>query len=134
MRHLFAIAFVAATVALPYQSAAQDNRRFAPLRADQPTRRQRAWGDSLALPPGNAKFTNPPYRAYIRSPELAPKLQALSDTVRWNTSLNPRGNEFAILITPRQWTNQYVWAAHYALAVKAGMEPKLAVDLAAGKR
>ena len=135
MRHLFAIAFVAATVALPYQSAAQDNnRRFAPLRADQLTPQQKAWADSIALPPRNAKFTNPPYRAYIRSPELAPKLQALSDTVRWNTSLNERVNEFAILITARQWSNQYVWAAHYALAVKAGMEPKLAVDLAAGKR
>ncbi|WP_247429630.1 hypothetical protein [Bradyrhizobium sp. 139] len=24
--------------------------------------------------PRNAKFTNPPYRAYIRNPELAPKL------------------------------------------------------------
>jgi len=134
MNRLSVIAFVAITVAMQGPCAAEDNIRFAPLRSEQLTPAQKSFADSIAMPPRNAKFTNPPYRAYIRSPELAPKLEALSDTVRWNTSLNPRVNEFAILITARQWSNQYVWAAHYALAVKAGMEPKLAADLAVGKR
>jgi 4-carboxymuconolactone decarboxylase len=134
MRHLLACAFVAATVWLPFQAAGQDNKRLPPLRPEQLTPEQKAWADSIAQPPRNAKFTNPPYRAYIRNPVLAPKLQAISDYVRWNSSLPPRLSEFAILITARQWTQQYEFSAHYPLAIKGGLDPKVAADLAAGKR
>ena len=88
----------------------------------------------IAPPPRNAKITNPPYRAYVRNPDLAPKLSALSDYLRWNTSLPPRLSELAILITARQWTAQYEWFAHYPLALKGGLDPKVAGDIAAGKR
>ena len=43
-------------------------------------------------------------------------------------------NEFAILITAREWTSQYEWYAHYPLALKAGLDAKLADELALGKR
>src|SRR6266849_4655808 len=42
--------------------------------------------------------------------------------------------EIAILITARHWTAQYEWHAHHALALKAGLNPQLAADLAQGKR
>ena len=83
---------------------------------------QKAWADAIAVPPRNAKFGNPPYRAYIRNPDLAPRLSALSDYLRWNTSLPPRLSELAILITARQWTAQYEWFAHYPLALKGGLD------------
>jgi 4-carboxymuconolactone decarboxylase len=134
MRHLFAIALVAAAVAAPRLCAAEDDHRFAPLRLDQLTPEQKAWADSIAQPPRNAKFTNPPYRAYIRSPKLAPRLQAISDFVRWESSLPARMSEFAILITARQWNQQYEWAAHYPLALKGGLDPSVPADLAVGKR
>src|SRR3954469_17005612 len=88
----------------------------------------------IAPPPRNAKITNPPYRAYIRNPDLAPKLSALSEYLRWNTSLSPRLSEMAILITAREWTAQYEWFAHYPLALKGGLDPKVADAIAAGKR
>jgi 4-carboxymuconolactone decarboxylase len=130
MKLLFAIALAAITV--PQLGVAEE--RFAPLRPDQLSPEQKAWADSIAAPPRNAKFTNAPYRAYIRSPLLAPRLQALSDFVRWESSLPARMSEFAILITARQWTQQYEWAAHYPLALKGGLDPAVAADLAAGKR
>jgi 4-carboxymuconolactone decarboxylase len=130
MKLLFAIALAA--LAVPRLGAAEE--RFAPLRPDQLSPGQKAWAESIAAPPRNAKFTNPPYRAYIRSPQLAPRLQALSDFVRWESSLPARMSEFAILITARQWTQQYEWAAHYPLALKGGLDPAVAADLAAGKR
>jgi 4-carboxymuconolactone decarboxylase len=133
MRHLIAIAFAVATLAAPAASA-QEDKRFPPLRTDQLTPEQKAWAESIAQPPRNAKFTNAPYRAYIRNPTLAPKLQAISDYVRWNSSLPPRLSEFAILITARQWTQQYEFSAHYPLALKGGLEASVANDLAAGKR
>ncbi len=133
MRTPFACAIVAATITVPVAIRAEE-ARFAPLRPDQLTAEQKAWADSIAQPPRNAKFTNPPYRAYIRNPVLAPKLQAISDYVRWNSSLPARLSEFAILITARQWTQQYEWAAHYPLAIKGGLDPKVAAALARGER
>jgi 4-carboxymuconolactone decarboxylase len=96
--------------------------------------RQRSRASQIAAPPRNAKFTAPPYRAYIRNPDLAPKLSALSEYLRWNTSLSPRLSELAILITAREWPAQYEWFAHYPLALKGRLDPKVAEAIAAGKR
>ena len=116
------------------QDASRDVTRFAPLKADELAPAQKAWADAIAVPPRNAKWGAAPYRAYIRNPELAPKLSALSDYLRWNTTLAPRLSEFAILITARQWTAQYEWFAHYPLALKAGLDVKILGDLSAGRR
>jgi 4-carboxymuconolactone decarboxylase len=134
MKKLLAAISLAALFAMPNAGRAEDITRFAPLKADELTPAQKEWADMIAAPPRNAKFTGPPYRAYIRNPDLAPRLSALSDYLRWNTSLPPRLSELAILITARQWTAQYEWFAHYPLALKGGLDPKVAGDIAAGKR
>jgi 4-carboxymuconolactone decarboxylase len=134
MKQLLAALGLAAVIAMPNVSRAEDAARFAPLKPEELTPPQKAWADMIAPPPRNAKITNPPYRAYVRNPDLAPRLSALSDYLRWNTSLPPRLSEFAILITARQWTAQYEWFAHYPLALKGGLDPKILSDIAAGKR
>ena len=134
MKYLLAAFGLAALIAMPAASRAEDITRFAPLKAEELTPAQKAWADMIAAPPRNAKFTNPPYRAYIRNPDLASRLTAMTDYLRWNTSLPPRLSEMAILITARQWTAQYEWFAHYPLAIKGGLDPKVAGDIALGKR
>jgi 4-carboxymuconolactone decarboxylase len=134
MKKWLAAVAMAALIASAAASRAEDITRFAPLKADELSPSQKAWADMIAAPPRNAKFGNPPYRAYIRNPDLAPRLSALSEYLRWNTTLAPRLSEFAILITARQWTAQYEWFAHYPLALKAGLDPKILGDLAAGRR
>ena len=134
MKSLLAVISLAALAATAQSSRAEDATRFPPLKAEELTAPQKAWADMIAPPPRNAKVTNPPYRAYVRNPDLAPRLSALSDYLRWNTSLPPRLSELAILITARQWTAQYEWFAHYPLALKGGLDPKVAGDIAAGKR
>jgi 4-carboxymuconolactone decarboxylase len=134
MKNLLAAGAVMAMLAAIPASRAEEITRFAPLKAEELTPPQKAWADDIAVPPRNAKFGNPPYRAYIRSPDLARRLSALSDYLRWNTSLSPRLSELAILITAREWTAQYEWFAHYPLALKGGLDPKVADAIAAGKR
>jgi 4-carboxymuconolactone decarboxylase len=134
MKKWLAAVAMAALISSAPASRAEDITRFAPLKADELSPSQKAWADMIAAPPRNAKFGNPPYRAYIRNPDLAPRLSALSEYLRWNTTLAPRLSEFAILITARQWTAQYEWFAHYPLALKAGLDPKILGDLAAGRR
>src|SRR3982074_449383 len=134
MKCLLAAVYAVLLVATPNISRAEDITRFAPLKADELTPPQKAWADMIAAPPRNAKFVNPPYRAYIRNPDLAPRLSALSDYLRWNTSLPPRLSELAILITAREGTAQYEVFADYPLALKGGLDPKVADAIAAGKR
>src|SRR5713101_1030791 len=133
MKYLPAAIGLAILIATSHVSRAEDIIRFAPPKADELTQAQKAWADMIAAPPRNGKFVNPPYRAYIRNPDLAPRLSALSEYLRWNTSLPPRLSELAILITARQWTAQYEWFAHYPLALKGGLDPKVANDIATGK-
>jgi 4-carboxymuconolactone decarboxylase len=134
MIKLLAACGLAALIAMPQMVRAEDTIRFPPLKAEELNPAQKAWAEMIAPAPRNAKVTNPPYRAYVRSPDLAPRLSTLSDYLRWNTSLPPRLSELAILITARQWTAQYEWFAHYPLALKGGLDPKVAGDIAAGKR
>ena len=134
MKNLIVAIGLAALIAAPSASRAEDVTRFAPLKAEELTPAQKAWADAITAPPRNAKFVNPPYRAYIRNPDLAPRLTALSEYLRWHTSLPPRLSELAILITARQWAAQYEWFAHYPLALKAGLDQKVADAIALGKR
>jgi len=75
-----------------------------------------------------------PFNALLRSPELADRAQKTGEYIRFNTSLPPRLSEFAILITARYWGSQYEWHAHHPFALKAGLPPKVAEDLAQGRR
>jgi 4-carboxymuconolactone decarboxylase len=113
---------------------AEDAVRFPPREPDQLLPAQKAWADTLAAPPRNGKITNPPYRAYVRSPDLAARLTELASYLRWHTSLPPRLSELAILITAREWTAQYEWYAHYPHAIEGGLDPKVEAAIAEGKR
>ncbi len=134
MRHLFATTLIALALGLSQQAYSQDGQRFPILRSDQLTPDQKKWADEIAAPPRNAKFTNPPYNIYLRSPELAVRATAMADYLRWKSSLPPRLSEFAILIAARQWTQQYEWHQHYPLAIKGGLDQKILADMIVGKR
>src|ERR1700710_568497 len=134
MKRLLTSTTIAASLALAPSARAEEITRFLPMKAEQLNPEQKKWADMISAPPRNAKFVIPPCRAYIYNPDLANRLTAMSEYLRWNTSLPPRLSELAILITARQWTAQYEWYAHYPLALKGGLDPKVGDAIAAGKR
>ena len=73
-----------------------------------------------------------PCTAWLAVPAMADRLQRAGEQIRFHSSLPAKLNELAILITGRHWTSQFEWYAHYPLALKAGLEPAVAADLAAG--
>jgi 4-carboxymuconolactone decarboxylase len=75
-----------------------------------------------------------PYNVMFRSPVFADRMKKLLDYLRFNTSLPPRLNEFAILIQGYEWKSQVEWYAHYPLALKGGLPQHVADDLKAGIR
>jgi 4-carboxymuconolactone decarboxylase len=75
-----------------------------------------------------------PFHPLLRSPELMTRARAMGDYLRYNSALPPRLSEFVILLTAREWTQQYEWNAHYPIALKAGLRPDVANAIAEGRR
>src|SRR5205085_2594217 len=75
-----------------------------------------------------------PFNTWLRSPELADRLQKVGEYVRFNTSLDKRLNEMAICMTAQHWGSQYEWFAHAPLALKAGLDPSVVAAIGAGKK
>lgn len=93
----------------------------------------RGGGESVAAAT-KRMLTGGPFNAWLRSPLLGERLQKVGEYIRFNSSLPQRLNELAILVTARYWTSQYEWYAHLILALKAGLDPKIAATLAQNKR
>src|SRR5579862_5054407 len=83
---------------------------------------------------GPRKSLRGPFHAWLRSPELADRLQKVGEHLRFNSSVPRRLNELAILITARAWDAQFEWYAHHGMAMDAGLDPAVAADIAEGRR
>ena len=106
--------------------------RMPEIPLDKMTPGQRMVADSIIS--GPRKGMSGPFNAWLRSPELADRLQKVGEYVRFNTSLDKRLNEMAILMTAQAWGSQYEWYAHAPLALKAGLDSSVVAALGAGKK
>jgi 4-carboxymuconolactone decarboxylase len=113
------------------QEAAVD-KRFPQLTLSQLNEQQRPLAQEILKV--SSVGLGGPYNPLLRSPVLGDRMFKLLDYLRFNTSLDRRLNEFAILIQARLWTSQVEWYAHYPIALKAGLADSIALDLKSGKR
>ena len=113
-------------------TAANAAERFPILTPEQMTPAQKTVAEALMA--GPRKSMGGPFNAWLRSPELADRMQKVGEHIRFQSAVPRKLNEFAILITARHWNASYEWYAHYPLALKAGLEPAVAADLAKGER
>ena len=127
----FAAGCVLAMALLPAHAQAP---RFKPLLESEMSEAQIKAARDLAAGPRGKLNADGPNALLLRSPDLMSRTQRVGEYLRYKTSIPPRLNEFAILITARQWDAQVEWIAHHPLALKAGLAPAVAADLALGKR
>lgn len=73
-----------------------------------------------------------PLLAWLHSPEFASRAQRLGEYVRYETTLDPRLSELAILVVARAWAAQYEWSAHKREALKAGLSEEVIAAIASG--
>lgn len=71
-----------------------------------------------------------PYNVFLRSPRLGDLAQQFGAHTRFNSSLPLALNELAILLVARFWTAQFVWWAHKAIAIEAGLDRQLIASIA----
>jgi 4-carboxymuconolactone decarboxylase len=65
--------------------------------------------------------TRGPFLVWLRSPELAEKVEALGAYCRFESSLDLRLSELSLLIAARFRDAQYSWNAHVMKAIDAGV-------------
>ena len=112
MARLLALLILVATV-----TGATAGERFPILQPDQMNADQKKLLEALLSGPRGGGNRGPeatqkmlrggPFNAWMRSPDLGHRLQDVGEYIRYRTSLPLRLNEFAILITAREWTSQY---------------------------
>lgn len=106
--------------------------RMPAIPADEMTDEQKAASDAFAE--GRGYAVRGPFMPLLRSPEVMLRAKAMGDYLRFKSTLPPRLNELAILVTARQWAQSYEWHAHRPLAEKGGLDPKIADAIADGRR
>ena len=111
-------------------ASAQD--RMPPIPADKLTPAQKKTVDEYRKARGGEP--GGPWAVLTRSPELMSRTLMLSDYLRFNSTLPPRLSEFVILMTAREWGQNYEWNAHHPLALKGGLNPEVAKAVAEGRR
>lgn len=84
--------------------------------------RQQGIHDAIASGPRGG--VRGPLAVWLHRPELAAKAQELGRYCRYDTVLDPKLSELAILVTGRVFGSEYEWQTHKGHALKAGLAPE----------
>ena len=102
--------------------------RFPRLAPEEMTAAQReAAAEIAAGPRGEVRG---PFLVLIHHPELARRLQALGEQLRWKAKLPAPLIELAVLVTARRWTCQHEWTMHEKLARQHGLDERIVKAIA----
>jgi len=66
-----------------------------------------------------------PSGIWLHSPELGERVRAVNQYLRYETTLERRLTELAILVTARELDNQFEWTAHEPVARQEGLDPAI---------
>jgi 4-carboxymuconolactone decarboxylase len=83
---------------------------------------------------GRGYAVHGPFAVMLRSPEVMLRAKAMGDYLRFRNVLPRRVSEMVILITAREWTQQFEWTYHYRYAMEAGLSPQVADAIGEGRR
>ena len=94
--------------------------RLTDLNRDEMSRdQQRVLDEIQSGPRGNL---DGPFLAWIHSPKLADRAQALGAFCRYHTQMPLKLSELAILVTAAWWQSQAEWQIHEPIAREAGLD------------
>jgi 4-carboxymuconolactone decarboxylase len=106
--------------------------RFKPLTYREMTPEQKKMFEGLLA--GERRGAGGPFNVLLRSPEMGDLAQKFGASMRYHSSMPPKLNEMAIIITARHWTSHFEWYAHRRAAQQAGLSQAIIEAIAAGRR
>lgn len=75
-----------------------------------------------------------PFEPMMYSPKVMSAARGMGDYLRYASGIGNMLSEFAILITARDWGQDYEWSVHAPIAAKAGIKPDVIAALRDGRR
>jgi 4-carboxymuconolactone decarboxylase len=103
-----------------------------PIAREAMTPAQREAADEIAA--GRRGTLSGPFVVALRSPEFMRRLQRLGEYLRYDHVLPAPLREMLILLTAREWTQQYEWHVHEPIAIEAGLSRAVVDAIADGRR
>jgi 4-carboxymuconolactone decarboxylase len=75
-----------------------------------------------------------PFEPLMHSPQVMSQARAMGDYLRYHSAVGNTLSELAILVTAREWSQDYEWYVHHPIALKAGIKPEVAAAIADVRR
>ena len=75
-----------------------------------------------------------PFEPLMHSPQVMSQARAMGDYLRYQSALGTTLSELVILITAREWSQDFEWYVHQPIAVKAGIKAEITAAIADGRR
>ena len=97
-------------------------------KTDMTERQKQIYDEIVSGPRGQVRG---PLSIWLYGPELADRAQRLGQYCRYDTSLEPRLSELAILTTARIWDAAFEWQAHVPHALAGGVDSSIIDSLSA---
>jgi 4-carboxymuconolactone decarboxylase len=113
-------------------AAAQD--RMPPIPKDKMSEAQKKSFEEVTSGPRAGGGAEGPFVPLLRSPELMSRLQKTGEYLRFHNTIGPKLTEFVILLTARQWTQQYEYDVHQVNGAKAGIKQETIDAITVGRR
>jgi 4-carboxymuconolactone decarboxylase len=95
--------------------------RVANLRDEEMSDEQKAVAADIAG--ARSGVLGGPFALWVRIPEIAKRINAVSDRLRKNSAFEKRQVELIVLIVTSDWKAQYAWTAHARQALEEGISP-----------
>jgi 4-carboxymuconolactone decarboxylase len=113
-------------------AAAQD--RMPPIPKEKMSEAQKKSFEEVTSGPRAGGGAEGPFVPLLRSPELMSRLQKTGEYLRFHNTIGPKLTEFVILLTARQWTQQYEYDVHQVNGAKAGIKQETISAITEGRR
>ena len=122
---LLAVAMIAAAPAFAQQ-------RLPTIPPDQYSEEQKKAAEAFLAARKTPVFG--PFEPMMHSPEVMSLARATGDYLRYHSAIGNTLSELVILITAREWSQDFEWSVHQPAALKAGIGKDVADAIADGRR
>lgn len=75
-----------------------------------------------------------PFEPLMHSPQVMSQARSMGDYLRYHSAIGNTLIELAILVTAREWSQDYEWYVHQPIALKVGIKPEIVAAIADGRR
>ena len=75
-----------------------------------------------------------PFSVMVRSPQVMTASRQLGDHLRFNSAIGTTLSELVILVTAREWSQDYEWSVHAPIALSRGITKEVVDAIAEGRR